>query len=101
LGFSVVLYRPKGLILDRVTGKVVGRENTSTSVNLSFTEAFTEGENKLLRLIADGRHVTTSEMADALGVSRQTISKRLKALKEKHAIERIGSDTKGSWIVIP
>lgn len=30
MGFTVVLYRPKGLILDRVTGKVIGRDRHST-----------------------------------------------------------------------
>jgi ATP-dependent DNA helicase RecG len=37
------------------------------------------------------------QMAEKLGVSRKTIATRLKKLKEKDIIERVGSDRKGYW----
>jgi ATP-dependent DNA helicase RecG len=36
-------------------------------------------------------------MAKKLGLSRKTISVRLKSLKDKRLIHRAGSDTKGHW----
>ena len=36
-------------------------------------------------------------LADKLGVSRKTISLKIKSLKEKGILQRIGSDTKGYW----
>ncbi|MDR0876090.1 MAG: winged helix-turn-helix transcriptional regulator [Clostridiales Family XIII bacterium] len=41
--------------------------------------------------------ITSIEIADSLKVSRKTISARIKALKEKGIIERIGSDNNGRW----
>ena len=37
------------------------------------------------------------ELTEKLGISRKTVSNRLKALKEKGVIHRVGSDTKGYW----
>jgi ATP-dependent DNA helicase RecG len=102
MGFSVVLYRPKGLILDRVTGKVMGRDKGTFSESFTedFTERFTEKELQVLALIASDASMTSEEMASALGVTRRTIANRLKALKDLNAIERVGSDTKGSWHIV-
>lgn len=36
-------------------------------------------------------------LAKRLGVSKKTIFMKIKALKEKRIIERIGSDRKGYW----
>ena len=36
-------------------------------------------------------------MAEKLGISRKTVALRIKTLKEKGIIERIGSDKKGYW----
>ncbi|WP_243134950.1 winged helix-turn-helix transcriptional regulator [Murimonas intestini] len=39
----------------------------------------------------------TDNLDEKLLVSRKTVSQRLKELKEKGIIERIGSDRKGYW----
>ena len=36
-------------------------------------------------------------VAEKLGVSRKTIAYRIKLLKEKGIIQRVGSDKKGYW----
>ena len=49
----------------------------------------------------DGEHVLEKgaavRMAEKLGVSRKTVSDRIKSLKEKGVIIRVGSDTRGYW----
>jgi ATP-dependent DNA helicase RecG len=62
-----------------------------------FTERFTEDEQELLGVVARNPGLTTTEMATLLNTSRQTVSKRIRALKAKGAIARVGSDTKGHW----
>jgi predicted HTH transcriptional regulator len=57
----------------------------------------TEKEIEVLRLMKESQEYTTSDMAERLGVSRQTIAARIKALKQKNVIRREGSDTKGHW----
>ena len=43
---------------------------------------------------------TTSVLARKIGVSRKTVSNRIRSLKQKNIIIRIGSDTKGYWKII-
>lgn len=68
--------------LDRVTEKV--------------TEV-TEKEKEVLSLLLEDPAYTYAVLADKLGVSRKTVSLRIKQLKEKGILQRIGSDTKGHW----
>jgi predicted HTH transcriptional regulator len=62
-----------------------------------FTENLTEKEIEVLRLMKENQGYTTSDMAERLCVSRQTIAARIKALKQKNVIRREGSDTNGHW----
>lgn len=43
--------------------------------------------------------ITTTEIADKLGVTRRTVARKIKELKENDMIERVGSDKTGYWIV--
>ncbi|MCM1188616.1 MAG: winged helix-turn-helix domain-containing protein [bacterium] len=45
----------------------------------------------------DNPEYKTVELAEKLAVSRKTVSVKLKKLREKGIIERIGSDRKGYW----
>ena len=40
---------------------------------------------------------TYAVLAEKLGLSRKTISSRIKSLKDKGVLQRVGSDTKGHW----
>ena len=57
----------------------------------------TEEERKVTELLRIDSSYTTIKMAQMLGISRKTVSKRLKSLKDKGIIERVGSDRKGYW----
>ena len=74
-------------VTDRVTDKVIDK----------VTDKVTDIEKNILNLISEKPEITTSCLADSLSVSRKTISKYIKSLKEKGIIERIGSDRKGYW----
>jgi len=102
LGFTVVFYRPKDLVLDPVTGKPKAKfpDRFSDRFSDRFPENFSERERHLLELIAADGKQTSEAMADSLGVSRRTITKRLGLLKESGLIIRIGSDKKGYWQIV-
>ena len=61
------------------------------------TERVTEQELKVIELLQEDPGYTYAELAEKLSVSRKTISERMKKLREKKVIERVGSATKGYW----
>lgn len=68
-----------GRVTDRVTVKVTDKERT------------------LLLLLAEDPGYSMPILAEKIGVSRKTVAQRIKTLKEKSVIERVGSDRNGYW----
>lgn len=79
------IVRFSGGVTDKVTEKV--------------TDRVTEKEQEILDLLAQNAAATSSELCTALSISRKTLAARIKSLKEKGKLERIGSDKKGYWKV--
>ncbi len=65
-----------------------------------FTEKFTENEQKILQELAKNPLITQMELSKKLGVTKRSIVKNMKNLKEKNKIKRVGSDRKGYWKII-
>ena len=78
---------------DRVirSGKVTDR------VTVKATDRVTDNERDLLLLLAEDPGYTMPKLSEKMCISRKTVAQRLKQLKEKGIIERIGSDRKGYW----
>ena len=76
------------------------RENLSGVLRTfieKVTEKVTDGERAILSLLAEDPAYTYTLVAQKLDISRKTVSKRIKSLKEKGVIQRIGSEKKGYW----
>lgn len=54
----------------------------------------------IVALIEGDANVTTTEMAEKIGVSRQSVAKHIAKLKEQGIIRRIGPDKGGHWEVL-
>ncbi len=54
----------------------------------------------ILKLIGEDDKISSTAMAQKLGINRSAVSKHLKALKEAQLIRREGPDKGGKWIVI-
>ena len=54
----------------------------------------------LLNLIAINSKITSTQMAENLGIDRSAVSKHLKKLQEENIIKREGPDKSGQWIII-
>lgn len=72
-------------------------DKVTEGVTEKVTEKVTEAEQKLLSLLLEDPAYTYAVLAEKLGVSRKTISSRIKSLKDKGVLQRVGSDTKGHW----
>ena len=82
---------------DRIVRTSINR--VTERVTEKVTEKVTEAEKELLGLLLEDPAFTYTVLAEKLGVSRKTISERIRSLKEKGIIQRIGSDSKGYWKV--
>lgn len=61
------------------------------------TDRVTDNERELLLLLNEDPGYTMIQLSQKMKISRKTVAKRLKLLKEKGVIERIGSDRTGYW----
>ena len=64
------------------------------------TEKVTDGERAILQLLEIDLGYTYTAMSVILKLTRKTVLERIKKLKEKEMIERVGTDTKGDWKIL-
>ena len=62
-----------------------------------LSDKISDKERRTFELLLEDPGYTTPQIAEKLHVSRVSVTKYLKTLKEKGLIERIGSDRKGYW----
>ena len=76
-------------VVNKVENKNVGKK-----IDLNKTEI------KIIDLLIENPNYTYEELAENIGVTKRTIERAFKTLQEKKLIERIGSNRKGSWIIL-
>lgn len=79
----------------KVTDKVT--EKVTDKVTEKVFDTLTESEKKVLEMLEDNPFATYMEIADKLTVSRKTVSQKIRMLKDKGIIIRVGSAKKGYW----
>ena len=57
----------------------------------------TDRQHAIINLIKEHTNMTTTQMAERLGVTKRTILRDIEALKEKGLIIRVGSEKTGYW----
>lgn len=60
----------------------------------------TKSATKVLQFIQSHSDGTIDDIATAIGISRETVKRALKILKDKGCITRVGSDKTGHWEII-
>ena len=71
----------------------------SDQLSEKLSDKLSDKEKLALELLVEDPGYTSLQIADKMGVSRVSVTKYLKALKERGLIERVGSDRKGYWKV--
>ena len=61
----------------------------------------TNGERRVLTYLANNTRATQQELADAVGISRNTAADYTKALQGKEVLRREGSRKSGIWVALP
>lgn len=69
-------------------------------VNDKVNDRVNEIEEKILKFIDNDPAITITQLSMELELSRKTIAAKLKTLKEKKMIERVGSSRKGYWKIL-
>lgn len=75
-------------------------KNNEHNKNQEFTEKFTESEQKILKVLIENPYITQIQLSELIGISKRSINKNIKNLKDKEKIRRVGSDRKGYWEIL-
>ena len=63
-------------------------------------ENVTDASQKIIDLIKEDPYISTTKMAEIIGVDRRNIARNIKKLKEQGAVRRVGPDKGGFWEII-
>ena len=74
-------------------------DRLSDQLSEKLSDKLSDKEKLALELLVEDPGYTSPQIADKMSVSRVSVTKYLKALKERGLIERVGSDRKGYWKV--
>lgn len=82
-----------------VSAKKDGTHGTQNSTHGINEDVLSEIEKQVLEMMKQNEKVTIEAMVEQIGVSKRTINRGIKALKEKGFITRKGSSF-GKWIIL-
>lgn len=63
----------------------------------TVTEKVTETQKQILKILKSNPHITQTELAELVGISRVHINKNMAKLRDMNLITRIGSDKGWHW----
>ena len=72
----------------------IDNKNVGLNVGLNRTE------KKVIECLIENPSVTSTEIAEKIGVTKRTVERAFKSLQDKNILERIGSKRDGNWIVV-
>ena len=76
------------------------RVNVNVTEKVNATENVTENVTENYRLIKEDPYISTTKMAEIIGVDRRNIARNIKKLQEQGVVRRVGPDKGGFWEVI-
>ncbi|MBQ2196458.1 MAG: winged helix-turn-helix transcriptional regulator, partial [Prevotella sp.] len=110
-GANVPSFRTDEFILKITVPKVTEKVNVNDErVNVNVTESINATHNvtdtsqktsqKIIDLIKEDPYISTSKMAEIIGVDRRNIARNIKKLQEQSVVRRVGPDKGGFWEII-
>ena len=84
----------------RKSGKwIIHTQKENDGINDGIKMNSTERRNIILKLIEENENISAKQIIETINVSRPTIERDLKELKEENKIEYVGSRKSGKWII--
>ena len=83
-----------------VTEKVNATENVTDASQKTPQKTSQKTSQKIIDLIKEDPYISTTKMAEIIGVDRRNIARNIKKLQEQGAVRRVGPDKGGFWEVI-
>ena len=103
-GANVPSFRTDEFILKITVPKVAEKVTVNVTEKVNATEnvidASQKTSQKIIDLIKEDPYISTSKMAEIIGVDRRNIARNIKKLQEQGVVRRVGPDKGGFWEVI-
>ena len=103
-GANVPSFRTDEFILKIMVPKVAEKVTVNFTEKVNATEnvidASQKTSQKIIDLIKEDPYISTSKMAEIIGVDRRSIARNIKKLQEQGVVRRVGPDKGGFWEVI-
>lgn len=86
-------------VAEKVTEKVT-KDSRKLTEKLTENGNVTENVTENYRLDKGGSLISTSKMAEIIGVDRRNIARNIKKLQDQGVVRRVGPDKGGFWEII-
>ena len=87
-------------VAEKVTVNVTEKVNATENVIYVSQKTSQKTSQKIIDLIKEDPYISTSKMAEIIGVDRRNIARNIKKLQEQGVVRRVGPDKGGFWEVI-
>ena len=87
-------------VAEKVTVNVTEKVNATENVIDVSQKTSQKTSQKIIDLIKEDSYISTSKMAEIIGVDRRNIARNIKKLQEQGVVRRVGPDKGGFWEVI-
>ena len=85
----------------RDAAKITQKINVKSHENHSkITVNLTQVQEKILEAVKENKYVSQTELATQLAITRETINRNMKKLREQGIIKRVGADKNGHWEIV-
>ena len=87
-------------VAEKVTVNVTEKMNATENVIDVSQKTSQKTSQKIIDLIKEDPYISTSKMAEIIGVDRRNIARNIKKLQEQGVVRRVGPDKGGFWEII-
>lgn len=87
-------------VAEKVTVNVTEKVYATENVIYVSQKTSQKTSQKIIDLIKEDPYISTSKMAEIIGVDRRSIARNIKKLQEQGVVRRVGPDKGGFWEVI-
>ena len=87
-------------VAEKVTVNVTEKVNATENVIDVSQKTSQKTSQKIIDLIKEDPYISTSKMAEIIGVDRRNIARNIKKLQEQGVVRRVGPDKGGFWEII-